>query len=158
MSINEWGPPTWYLFHTLAEKIKDEYFEEERMNILNQIFAISYQLPCPDCKKHAIDNLKSVNKDNIKTKEDLKLFLLEFHNKVNQQTNKPLYSKEELDKKYKYAILNNIIALFIRVWSKKSGNMHMILANSMSKNSLLKEFIHWYNKIIFKFSHEIKIK
>ena len=27
-----WGPPTWYLFHTLAEKIKDEHFNEMKRN------------------------------------------------------------------------------------------------------------------------------
>ena len=26
----EWGPITWYLFHTLAEKVDEQYFNEEK--------------------------------------------------------------------------------------------------------------------------------
>jgi hypothetical protein len=158
MSIKEWGPITWYLFHTLAEKIKDEYFEQERSNIIDHIFSIAANLPCPECKQHAVSNLKFVDKTKIKTKENLKDFLFQFHNKVNEKTKKPSFPKEKLNEKYKYAVLNNITFKFLEIWSKKSGNMHMLLSNSMNKTNVLSSFLNWYNTNIFKFSHEIKIK
>ena len=29
-----WGPCTWYLFHTLAEKIKEEEFYENKQGVI----------------------------------------------------------------------------------------------------------------------------
>ena len=34
----KWGAPTWYLFHTLAYKIKDECFSILKNELLNNIF------------------------------------------------------------------------------------------------------------------------
>jgi hypothetical protein len=33
-----WGPPTWFLFHTLAHKIKDEHFSK----IKNELLVVFY--------------------------------------------------------------------------------------------------------------------
>ena len=32
-----WGPSTWFLFHTLAEKIKDDKFPEMKLELLSII-------------------------------------------------------------------------------------------------------------------------
>ena len=39
MSIS-WGTITWYLFHGLAEKIKEEKFEEKRSEIVGLIIKV----------------------------------------------------------------------------------------------------------------------
>ncbi len=53
-----WGNSTWLLFHTISEKIKDDYFLKEKNNILNYITNICYNLPCPDCSVHATNFIK----------------------------------------------------------------------------------------------------
>ena len=37
MSINEWGPLTWIFFHTMAEKIKDNYYDSTKIELLLRI-------------------------------------------------------------------------------------------------------------------------
>ena len=77
-----WGEPTWFLFHTLAHKLKDESFELKKMDLLNVISTICSNLPCPDCANHASEYMKNINFYAIKTKHDLKKLLFQFHNVV----------------------------------------------------------------------------
>ena len=54
MSKKQWGNATWYLFHTLAEKLKPEYDNPSEIRALYaQIKNICQNLPCEDCKNHA---------------------------------------------------------------------------------------------------------
>ena len=46
----KWGEPTWYLFHTLAEKINDESFPTIREELLNVFYSICSNLPCPESR------------------------------------------------------------------------------------------------------------
>jgi hypothetical protein len=152
MSIGTWGPITWYLFHTLAEKIQEKHFNEEKDGIINIIKLICNSLPCPECKAHAQLKLRSVNFNNIKTKENLKTFLFEFHNMVNRQKNKPPFHREELDKKYKLAKLPNILRQFIIIFKKPSGNINVALSNALPKERAITELIEWYKKSYYKFN------
>jgi len=86
-----WGEPTWFLFHTLAHKIKDEFFHEKKMEILNTISLICANLPCPNCANHATEYMKNINFYAIQTKQDLKNMLFQFHNVVNQRKGVPVF-------------------------------------------------------------------
>ena len=60
-----WGPPTWFLFHTLAHKIKDEHFSKIKTELLNNIIIICMNLPCPKCSEHATQYMKKINVNTI---------------------------------------------------------------------------------------------
>ena len=81
-SKKEWGNACWYLFHTLAYKLKEEY-NSEVSNLLNHIISICGNLPCPDCSKHATETLQRVNKGAVNNKESLINVLFQFHNMVS---------------------------------------------------------------------------
>ena len=81
----DWGEPTWFLFHTLAEKVKEEEFQNIRVELLNIIYSICSNLPCPVCSTHAKQHLNGTNFNNIQTKQQLKDFFFHFHNIVNQR-------------------------------------------------------------------------
>jgi hypothetical protein len=151
MSIQEWGQVTWYLFHTLAEKIRPEYFNEEKGNIFKHINNICSILPCPDCKSHALNYLKNINSSMITNKEQLKLFLMNFHNNVNSRHQKKLFTIEEVNNKYKHANLYNIINGFLKTYNKPSGTMRINLLGTLDKKRNLKEFTSWIQSIFFKF-------
>jgi hypothetical protein len=154
MSINVWGPITWYLFHSLAEKIQDEYFIEEKENILTLFKKVCNCLPCPSCKEHAINSMRKANFKNIKTKKDLKLFLMEFHNIVNSNTNKKIqFTLEQLTDKYKLANINNIVTQFINTYNKPGGNPSVSLSNLLPKKDAINFLISWYSKTQHKFQH-----
>jgi len=139
-----WGPCSWYLFHTLAEKIKEEYFYEMKQEIVNMIKKICFKLPCPDCAGHASKKLGSLNINSINSKEDLKNVLLSFHNFVNVRTNKPQWNEQQLNEKYKLAKTTQVITYFIQIWRTPNPNPRLISYN-FYKDMVLKEFINWWN-------------
>jgi hypothetical protein len=139
-----WGPCTWYLFHTLAEKILVEKFDNIKDSFLDIIIRCCNNLPCPDCSMHAKQQLSSLNRSSIKTKDDLKLMLHSFHNIVNNRLNKPQFSTDELNNKYKLANTTNIVRHFIQIWGKPSHNPKL-MTEDLHKSRVVKDFINWWN-------------
>jgi hypothetical protein len=146
----KWGEPTWYLFHTLAEKVKEEHFPLIKDQLLNLINVICNNLPCPICADHAKNYLKGINFKSIQTKTQLKEFLWTFHNTVNQRKNFPYFPREELDEKYKKAVTINIINHFIQVFSKRSLSIRLI-ADDFHRGRLLKDLKEWFDKNLIYF-------
>jgi len=140
----KWGEPTWFLFHTLACKVKEEYFQQIKKELLNNIYSICANLPCPTCAQHAMDYMKSINFNTIKTKEDLKNMLFVFHNSINAKKGFTIFQYSDLDDKYSKAVTINIIHNFFHYYSDKHKSIHMI-ANDLYRSRqivLLKEWFH----------------
>ena len=140
----KWGQPTWFLFHTIAEKIKPDEFHYIRLELLNIISIICNNLPCPDCANHASEYMNKINKNTIRTKQDLKLMLFQFHNVVNQKKNFPLFSIDELDSKYSNANTINIIQNFMYHFQDKHHSLRMI-ANDIHRSRISEQLKLWFN-------------
>ena len=104
----KWGNSTWKLFHTLAEKIKDNYFMEEKNNLIHFITLICNNLPCSMCKNHAVLYLKKNPMKKIKTKDDLKNYIFNFHNEVNKRKRIKIYNYKILNEYKKINFTNTI--------------------------------------------------
>lgn len=143
----KWGEPTWFFLHTMAQKVKPEYFDTIRQGFLTQISTICRNLPCPDCANHASNYLDNSNFNRIQTKEDLILFLYNFHNAVNAKKGYPLFSKSELHEKYSKANTMNIINYFIYHFTDKSKSIRMI-SNDMFRVRIIKLLKEWLNSNI----------
>jgi hypothetical protein len=113
-----WGKYTWYFFHTIAEKIKEDKFNSNRELIFTIIKDTCSVLPCPTCRSHAIASLKNVKWDTIQTKYDLKNFLFDFHNVVNKRKRVKVENIAIIDQ-YKNANFKNIILKFRDVFQTK---------------------------------------
>ena len=142
-----WGEPIWFLFHTLAHKVKEEYFQLIRIDLLNNIYNICNNLPCPMCANHATDYMNKVNFKTIIRKKDLKDLLFVFHNNVNERKGLPIFQYADLDSKYNSANTKNIIYNFINTFQKKSNSINMI-ANDMYRVRLVALLKDWFNKNI----------
>lgn len=138
----KWGEAIWFLFHTMAEKIKDEHFQSKKHEMINLVKAICTNLPCPKCTDHATAYMKRLNIESIKTKQDWKDFLYKFHNEVNARKNFPEFPHSELDAKYQKANTVNVINYFLSVYREKSGNVQMI-ATEMSRMRILRNTQQW---------------
>ena len=139
-----WGPCTWYLFHTLAEKVKDEQFLKLKNGFISIIKRICSNLPCPECAEHAQHKLKSLNMNNILSKRDLQMMLLSFHNDVNKRVHHPVFTEQQMDEKYKTANTGHIIQYFLQTWQKPNSNPKLLTV-SLHKNQAIKEFIRWWS-------------
>ena len=122
----KWGPPTWFMLHTMAEKVDAERFGEIKPGLLTVINMIISNLPCPICSEHGKQFLNSVNFNNIQTKEDLKHLLFDFHNLVNSRKKYAIFTYEELNEKYSKAITVNVMQNFMIQFTKKSGSIRLI--------------------------------
>jgi hypothetical protein len=147
----KWGPPTWYLFHTLAHKVKDEQFSFIKTELFQNIVLICRNLPCPTCAAHATDYMSKVNPKTIKTKDDLKNLLFQFHNEVNSRTGTPHFSYNELNDKYDSAVTMNIIQNFFVYFKDGSFNVTAI-ANSMHRDRITSQFKEWLKTNIYYFN------
>ena len=146
-SRSRWGPSTWLLFHTLAEKIKEEEFSNVKNELLDIIKSICMNLPCPSCAQHATEYISKLNYNSIKSKDDFKMYFLQFHNFVNKRTNKPQFTLEQLNDKYSKANTINIIKNFIVVFQYRSKSFNMI-ANEMQRDRQIEIYKAWFNKNI----------
>jgi hypothetical protein len=122
----KWGPPIWFLFHTIAEKIKEDQFLKLKPELISNIITICTNLPCPTCAAHATDYMKSVNFNTIRSKEDLKTLFFNFHNSVNIRKGYAIFSRSELNDKYSKAVTANILNYFIIHFQNKHKSIHMI--------------------------------
>lgn len=143
----KWGYPTWLLFHTMSVKIRDDVFDNVITNVLNVIYTICVNLPCPDCANHAKSYLDSINFRTIRTKYDLQKMLFDFHNSVNVRKGYPIFKFENLEETYSKAITRNVIINFIEHFRDKSRSIKMI-ANDFHRTRLVNELTDWFNQNI----------
>lgn len=110
-----WGTPTWYLFHTLAEHIDEEFYRKNANMVCNFIKSVCANLPCQDCRKHAVQYTRvTLQQRYVPTKEALKQYLFDFHNSVNMRTRKPKFTNYDL---YKRAKLKPMIENFAGIFA-----------------------------------------
>ena len=64
-----WGPAIWYLFHTLAFKMKNQHFNEMKNSLLDFFVLVSANLPCPECTEHAQQETRNLDKSKITNKK-----------------------------------------------------------------------------------------
>jgi hypothetical protein len=138
----EWGEPIWFLFHTLAHKVKDAAFLKVKTELLNIIFLICTNLPCPDCANHATRYLQGINFDAISTKDQLKDMLFNFHNSVNMKKGVSVFPRDQLDTKYDAAITVNIVNNFYHNFDK-SSNIQKMAANGFHRTRTIQKMKGW---------------
>lgn len=141
-----WGNTVWFLFHTIAEKIREEKFNNAKPEIINIIKLTCKILPCPECSQHATELINSVKLEEITTKEELKLFLFNFHNHINNKLNKPIFNKEELNK-YNKANIYIIIKNFNIIFSSNS-NIPQLMSSSFQRKTNLPHILKNINNIL----------
>ena len=144
-----WGILTWMLFHTLAEKIKPEKFHQYSHIIISFIRNICQCLPCPYCREDAQRYLSSFNFKLIKSKEDLKYFLFDFHNHVNKKLNNETPSEKVLDK-YKQLDIEKVMKLWYEHFTRYGIEAQEFM-EGMQRNNVRNE-LHTFiitNRVIF---------
>ena len=150
MSYKQWGNATWYLFHTLSEKLRPEYssFSKE---LWNKFHIICDNLPCPNCREHAMQTMRSANTNAINTREDLIRFIWEFHNIVNASLNKPSFSKEECDNLYKRANTQRMIINFREIM-KINHRIEKAMMGSFRRHRAVDELLTFIKNNYEKFN------
>jgi hypothetical protein len=143
-----WGPSVWTLFHTLAEKLNPNAYNQVIPSLFSIIVQICKVLPCPDCSKDASNFLAKIKLSDYKTKDEFKNMLYLFHNYVNAKKRKHLYNYANMNI-YKNMNLLFVIKNFISKYNTK-GNMKL-LTESFQRSFVIKNFIEWFKRYKFAF-------
>ena len=149
MSNNYWGEITWVFLHTIAEKIKEENYENEKKQLLMLIKGVCSNLPCPDCKQHAMQYMKRVNITHISRKIDLKILLFNFHNEVNRRIKNEIPDQIILER-YKQFDMVETCKKFVRVFSKPVYNNRLMMDN-LNRNFFMKDLLKYLENNIEKY-------
>ncbi len=150
MKKKDWGNAVWFLFHTLAEKLKPEHTQELRV-LVSHITNICNNLPCPDCKQHASRAMSLVNINVVTASNNALIdFIWRFHNEVNRRIKLAYYPKESLEI-YKRANTVKIVKNFITVMSATSNNEKTML-HGFHRTIYIKKFIEYMNANIHKYN------
>ena len=130
-------------------RIKEEYFIEDKKELIKQINQICSNLPCPTCSAHATITLKKLNISRVNTKEQLTKCIFLLHNEVNKRLKKPEFKEEELNK-YKLYDFQKAARNYIKVMNSSNYSERMLL-HSFNKKRFLNEFIDYIKNNIHKY-------
>jgi hypothetical protein len=147
----KWGKPIWTFFHTMAQKMKDEYFTVLIGGFMKMIVSICSVLPCPVCSKHAIEYINSININNIRSKNDLINFFYNFHNVVNKKKGYPMFRREDVIKTYENANTYAVIQEFMFHFEDKQRSSKLIVDDFLRRR-VTPEIKTWINTHIQYFS------
>ncbi len=142
----KWGRPIWTFFHVTAEKIKPEYFNLVIKEYLQNIVMICGVLPCPICSQHASEYLKTINFNNIRTKDDLINLFFTFHNVVNVRKGYPVLTKSSVPA---YHQMNTVFTIkqFMAAFEDRSRAMKL-MADDMARMRIADKLKFWINSNI----------
>lgn len=151
MSKEQWGKACWYMFHTLAHKLKPERTDLVEP-LLNNIINICNNLPCQECSLHASSVMSNLNKKAIKTPRDLANMVWMFHNTVNEKLKTKQITLEEHDEMYSRALLVPVVNHFMMVMNQRIGNERAIMY-SMSRQMAVADFVLFVKKNVNAFTN-----
>jgi len=136
MSKAVWGPATWKLLHCMVLNVTN-IEPGQLMDLKNIIMRIVSNLPCPYCTSHALSTISSSNFKTINNINDLRMFMFQFHNNVNQQVNKKLITYEEHIPMYCNLDLQVVFQDFLNIYQKQMGGLTMMLYGFHRKQMLI---------------------
>ena len=104
---------------------------------------ICNNLPCPECRQHAMSLMKRANKFNIlKTKNNLEVFLFDFHNLVNKQKGYRIFNQEDYNFKYKTIDIREVIINFFNIFNLSTRNNNLMM-ETFHRQRFIQKFMQW---------------
>jgi hypothetical protein len=145
MSKSVWGPATWSLLHCMVLKINDNIVHSQLNDLKDMIMNISANLPCPNCTQHAISYLNSNKFNLINNIYTLRIFMHNFHNKVNERLKKPIMSYEEHLVVYSKMNFKLVIQNMMMIYKNMNTSVSMMLY-SYYRGKLIQDLDEYFYK------------
>ncbi len=89
---DKWGPHVWQALHYITLGYPEIPTEDQKKKYKNFFVLLKDTLPCSVCANHYGENLKKMplSDKDLKNKESLVKWLINFHNIVNEMKEKPI--------------------------------------------------------------------
>jgi hypothetical protein len=90
MMTKIWGPPTWFMLHTISFNYPNNPTSEDKIYYKKFILNLTNILPCKYCRINLKNNLKKMplTMEHLKNRESFSRFVYELHEMVNKMLNK----------------------------------------------------------------------
>ena len=92
------GPPLWFVLHNASAYYPEKASPPHADRMKNIIIGLPVLITCETCKEHAtnyIEQHKHKLTEICKTKKELFIFLVDFHNYVNERLKKKLFTYQQ---------------------------------------------------------------
>ncbi len=138
-----WGPKFWFALHTITFNYSVNPDEEEKERVRNFFNSLEYILPCKLCRVNYSHHIRQNPIENqLNSRKDLVFWLIDIHNMVNVQNNKPKLSYEQVISIYEKAY-NKKIDLNSESNSKCSNNSSLSKTPISLNNDIYnREYLH----------------
>jgi hypothetical protein len=100
MDPNKWGPHLWFFLHTISFNYPDKPTFKNKVDYNDHYNSLKNILPCEHCRVHYSKHLEQFPPD-LSSRNALVKWTIDLHNKVNNETGKPIYSYEKAINLYK---------------------------------------------------------
>lgn len=94
-----WGPKLWEVMHTFSFSYPSSPSNIEKTAAHNFYTSLGVLIPCKNCSQHCLQYVKHYP-PKINSRDELVMWVFDFHNEVNKRLNKRIYTFEELQEKY----------------------------------------------------------
>ena len=149
MDTTIWGPPFWFILHTISINYPEKPTYVEKQQHLLFFESLKTILPCEICRGHYKDFLKNKPlSPYLDSNKALMKWVLECHNNVNKINGEKVWTFEEM-KKYYDNIYNNQENFKCQFIKKK--NKSKFTYNTVSNIIIIILFIIIFCFYIFKF-------
>lgn len=140
MKKSEWGPMIWDFLHVFTLKIKEKEFIENKKVIIELLFGVCDNLPCPNCASHARGFLNKIRFSQIKQKEILIKAIWTMHNEVNKKNKTPFFEYDKLNEVYMHKNFEQVAIHYFKSLSKMNYGEKMMLY-SFQRQRFVKKFV-----------------
>lgn len=101
MDPNIWGPKFWFSLHSTTLTYPFYPDEKDKLRYKNFFELLEFVLPCALCRNNYAKNLKQYPITNhLNDRKSLVYWLIDIHNMVNVETQKPTISHSEVIEMY----------------------------------------------------------
>ena len=101
--ISVWGPIFWYQLHIISITYPVYPSAVDQSNMITYLRSLSNLLPCSRCREHFTQALDEVCLQSVtSSREELFIFTVNLHNRVNKRSGKPQMSVEMAKQLYDY--------------------------------------------------------
>jgi predicted RND superfamily exporter protein len=125
MNPSIWGPRAWFFLHSVTLNYPLYPSESDKTNYRDFFESIAHILPCDKCKHHYKENLVKYP-IQLGTRDQLIQWMIDIHNDVNIQNNKPVWSFEQVMDKYKNIYGDKLHLEKENSYHMKNNNMTII--------------------------------
>ena len=99
MRKSEWGPKLWSFLHACSFAFPEKPSDDQKKAFEDLLNALKILVPCPECREHYCEYITG-SPAPLGCGDDLKAWLVEFHNNVNRRVGKQEFSYADAVKTY----------------------------------------------------------